>query len=245
MLHRRIEEVSLNSWPALQQILFDGWILRFSRGYTKRSNSVNALYGCTLDVEDKVGVCEDVYAEKGLPAIFRLTPFTVPPDLDQVLASRGYRAIDRTHVLYLDLRGWRPPRLDVEICGQEIDDWLALFARFKGTGAEVSGAHGDIMRAIPSTGYPAVAKDAGRPVACGLGVLERDFLGLFDLITDPQQRNKGYGTQLVSGLFAWGRDRGATHAYLQVVSENSAARRLYARLGFQEAYLYWYRIRDS
>jgi hypothetical protein len=30
LLKQRIEEVSLNSWPALQQILFDGWVLRFS-----------------------------------------------------------------------------------------------------------------------------------------------------------------------------------------------------------------------
>jgi len=35
MLSKRIEEASLNAWPALQHLLFDGWILRFSKGYTR------------------------------------------------------------------------------------------------------------------------------------------------------------------------------------------------------------------
>ena len=44
MLHRRLEEVAMNAWPSLQQMLFDGWIVRLAQGYTKRANSVNPLF---------------------------------------------------------------------------------------------------------------------------------------------------------------------------------------------------------
>jgi N-acetylglutamate synthase len=82
MLYRRLEEVALNAWPALQQMLFDGWLLRFARGYTKRANSINALYDSRLDVATKIAACEHAYTAQGLTPVFRLTPFASPPGLD-------------------------------------------------------------------------------------------------------------------------------------------------------------------
>ncbi|MEA3309760.1 MAG: hypothetical protein U9Q70_09655 [Chloroflexota bacterium] len=121
-LERRIEEVSLNSWPALQQILFDGWVLRFSEGYTKRANSVNPLFASSLDVEVKIDTCERLYAERGLPTVFRLTPFSSPAGL-----------VHQPRLLFLD-----EPTVGVIHVGlSQVDD--ALLAQFWATG--VSGVH--------------------------------------------------------------------------------------------------------
>jgi GNAT superfamily N-acetyltransferase len=243
MLNKRIEEVSLNSWPALQQILFDGWVLRFSKGYTKRANSVNPLYGSSTDVVNKIRVCEKCYAEKGLVPIFRLTPFASPSNLDQVLEKRDYRVIDRTAVMCLDLRSWASPSPSfVALREEELDGWMAAFCRLSGSPVEKHRTHKEMLRAIPSRRCTASLVDAGRTVACGLGVLENGYLGIFDLIVDPEQRGKGYGTSLVSGLLSWARENGAKWAYLQVMYKNEPARRLYGKLGFQEAYAYWYRV---
>ena len=40
---RRLEELAFAGWPALESRDVAGWRLRFSGGYTKRANSINAL----------------------------------------------------------------------------------------------------------------------------------------------------------------------------------------------------------
>jgi ribosomal protein S18 acetylase RimI-like enzyme len=73
-------------------------------------------------------------------------------------------------------------------------------------------------------------------------VLERGYVGLFDIAVAPALRGRGLGTQSVQQLMKWGQANRAEHAYLQVMRSNTAAIRLYSGLGFSEAYPYWYRV---
>ena len=75
----RIEEQSLNAWPALETYLYDGWLLRFSKGYTKRANSVNALCSGSLSLDKKIAFCETRYRDRGLRPTFRLANFRNHP----------------------------------------------------------------------------------------------------------------------------------------------------------------------
>lgn len=243
MLHRRLEEVALNAWPALQQMLFDGWLLRFARGYTKRANSINPLFESRLEVLDKIATCERLYMARRLVPVFRLTPFSCPLELDQVLEQRGYVTIDHTSVMSCDLRpGVFPTASAATLRHESVHNWIRLWCGLHGTGVEQHHTHQTMLELIPTTPLLVSLVDTGHVVACGLGVLEQDYFGLFDLVTAPQQRNKGYGTALVSGMLQWAYDHGASQAYLQVLRSNAPARHLYTRLGFQDMYPYWYRV---
>ncbi|HYN87291.1 MAG TPA: GNAT family N-acetyltransferase [Ardenticatenaceae bacterium] len=268
VLERRIEEASLNAWPALQQILFDGWVLRFSRGYTKRANSVNPLYESGLDVQEKIARCEQLYEERGLAPVFRLTPLASPVNLDEALAAHGYEPIDPTLVLHLDLSdetrgkpGGDTPNPSTEarrrgvattsaprngsFTEAALDEWLETFGRLHGAQVEQQHVHRAILDLIPARRLLAALIVDGIAVACGLGVLEADCFGLFDLVTGPVHRRKGYGTALVSAMLQWAEGQGASLAYLQVMATNEPAQQLYAKLGFRELYQYWYRVRPA
>jgi ribosomal protein S18 acetylase RimI-like enzyme len=96
---------------------------------------------------------------------------------------------------------------------------------------------------VPTAGYARLHQD-GDIVACGLGVVQAGFLGLFDIVVAPHARRRRFGQALMAGLLAWGQQAGAHTAYLQVMLNNDAALRLYSGLGFQEAYQYWYRVKS-
>ena len=69
MIHRHLEELTLNAWPSLASLVYDGWILCFSNAYTRRANSVHPLYPSSLDLADKIATCESMYAARGLETV--------------------------------------------------------------------------------------------------------------------------------------------------------------------------------
>jgi len=55
---RDLDELALTTWAALQQWLYDGWVIRFADGHTRRANSVIPLYPSRQDPALKIAQCE-------------------------------------------------------------------------------------------------------------------------------------------------------------------------------------------
>ncbi|MCB0210406.1 MAG: GNAT family N-acetyltransferase [Anaerolineae bacterium] len=240
-----IEEASLNAWPALRRMVVDGWLVRFSEGYTRRANSVNPLYGGQMAVEDKIRFCEQLYAERQLPCVFKITPFVQPNALDALLDRLGYQKEAPTSVQTLDLATFTS-ETPVSTLYQQHDPtnlWVETYARMNSVAARNIGPLKAILDHIAPPACYVMLLDNGQPVACGLGVREGDKVGLFDIVTEPSQRGKGLGQQLIAAILAWALNHGAQTAYLQVMLNNAAALRLYEKLGFREIYQYWYRVK--
>jgi len=239
----QLERWAIAAWPALEEIAYDGWILRFADGHTKRSNCVNPLRESTAELDEKIAICERAYAERGLPTVFRLTPFSEPSSLDDALADLGYEAIDRTWVMTRPL-GDLPTLGSIDgVESVDLASWLDAFERLGVLPPDEMAVRREILSRIPSETIPLAAGPTDRPAGVNLGVHDGEAVGLFSLYVAPERRREGVGRALVEKALQIAADRGAAIAYLQVEATNGPARALYAKLGFFDAYPYWYRVR--
>jgi ribosomal protein S18 acetylase RimI-like enzyme len=241
---RSIEELSMNAWPAMQTLHYDGWVLRCADGYTKRANSVYPLYPSEINVDKKIKFCESFYRDRSLPPVFKMTEASTPAGLDARLATCGYNVDSRTNVQLLDLgTGIYEIPGDVNLTSEHSEVWHAAFARMNHVNDDRRTTHEHILRAILLDKCYASLSVDGQIIGCGLGVTQAGYLGIFDIVVDPEHRGQGHGSRLMEALLGWGAQQGAHTAYLQVMCNNGPALWMYEKLGFREKYQYWYRIK--
>jgi N-acetylglutamate synthase len=243
---RRFEEMAMNAWPALRTVMQDGWVLRLARGYSKRANSVHPFYCSTLPLDEKIAFCEQLYAAQGIRTAFKMDEFSEPEGLDAELERRGYAKIDVVSVQTRPLgRGELPEPKHAEIVMSPavteawVDSFCAFTPKARGhreTILEMMSGH------VLDVCFAQMQQD-GRTVACGLAVRQESRVGLMDIVTDPECRGQGLAHSMMLHLMRWGKERGAEEAFLQVVTENAPALRLYEKLGFAERYQQWYRVK--
>jgi GNAT superfamily N-acetyltransferase len=82
----------------------------------------------------------------------------------------------------------------------------------------------------------------GTLVGTCLGIASEDRLGVYGMLTSPEQRRKGIGRSLLRALAECAVSERMRELYLLVEMDNSAARTLYAQTGFDELFRYHYRI---
>ncbi len=241
---RRLEELALNASGAFQSLVYDGWLLGYRRGPTKRLRCVNPFYPSSLPVQEKIEHCTRFYAAAGLPAIFRLLPFSQPANLDAWLERAGWAHFERTLVqrVSLDLSP-RPPVVADEVTIMPVPEWQEPVSRLLDVSPDLLVQYVERARTYPLPHAGAVLRRDGEVVACGLVKIEGDHAGLFAVHTADQHRGQGLGRAIVAALLAEAMRLGARVAYLQVTAGNVAALALYRHFGFVTAYDYWYRAR--
>jgi len=243
---RNFEEISNNAWPALQILHYDGWILRFANGVTKRSNSVSMLYPSRLGAEMKIDFCEKLYTSLEIPPCFKITTVADPGNMDKLLENRGYFIHSFISFQTCDISNLPDnPLRNITLETTLRPLWMENFIRMNGYDPGRKSTYLAIMKQLLLPKCLVSIERDGQIIGVGLGVAEGSFVGLFDIVVDPLYRNTGLGYLIVENILRWGRKQGAVTAYLQVLTDNTPAIRLYEKMGFREIYQYWYRMKKT
>jgi GNAT superfamily N-acetyltransferase len=244
-LAARIEDAALSSSQPSQQSFYDGWLLRYSPGRAKRARSVNAIAAGRLPLAEKLAHCRDFYARHGLPCVFRLTPFSLPADLDMQLAGAGFTAAEETRVMMLPMDTAVGAR-EVAASGGKLRDLDAgefgiVLGELHELDATKRAAERDRVARASLPGVYLAIFEGDRPIACGSLIIDGELAGIFGMVTQPVQRGRGLATRIVNELLQRARGAQVRSTFLQVSASNTPARNAYRKFGFQDCYAYWYR----
>lgn len=244
-LIRRLEEISMNSWPSLMNEIYDGWVLRYSNGYTKRANSVIPLYKSSLPISEKIELCKKKYLSKNLPLIFKLTESN--SDIDEMLNNYKFNKIDISIVKAINIKTIETINNNsITICNGLQKEWTDAYFQFSNLQEKEKQLTSiEMLHRIPGELITCLKKIDKKIVGVGLGVIDTNYLGLFDIIVDTQYRRNGYGKDIVLNLLSEAKHRNIENAFLQVVENNIAANSLYEKIGFKDVYRYWYRKEEA
>ncbi|WP_239373867.1 GNAT family N-acetyltransferase [Frankia sp. Cj5] len=268
-LSRELELLAHRAWPPLCERRVGGWVLRESAGSSRRGNSVWAR-GDVPDLSLALDEVRAFYAAAGLPATVQITPVSLPAGIHQALDTLGFDDTGPTDVCAADLAdlagrlaGGTVAEASVDVPSgasaaaaagsgraggtrtlmfDDIDgSWLDIAGRVLSTFADQRAGTLKVLTNLTiATKYVLCVMD-GVPVAVGRGVIDGDWLGVYSMATIPAARGRGAARAVLAGLVTWATDAGASRAYLQVEQTSTAARHLYAALGFQPVYRYSYR----
>ncbi len=132
--------------------------------------------------------------------------------------------------------------ITVTLQSEITDEWIAGVFHLNGTSdPTLRRIVPSMFKAIPKETIAASIEIDGRMVASGLGIRDRNYIGLYAIYVSPGCRRRGYARAICSTLLAQGKALGSTGAYLQVVKGNVSAKSLYHSLGFDDFYTYWFR----
>ena len=237
-----LEDGALVSWPAHEDVRDGAWLARFSRGYSRRSNSIQSMDpGDDDNAEARLDAMRTLYAEHGLPAYFRITPLAGPNTL-AALDKQGWIEDDLNFVMAMPLRkSMRPVGAHAQSFEHTDADWIRIQTEMAGTEAKHDALASTLaLIKAPARAFLAYDTDL-KPVAANLVVNAGGTAFFLYVVVSEDMRGLGYGRAIMHAGLNWAAQTGATVAALQVQADNAAAVPLYGKLGFVEQYRYQYR----
>jgi len=230
----RIERAGYRGWSPEETASIDGWSLSSNGGFTRRLNSATARGAADTSLETRDAIVAWL-ADRGAPMTIRVTPLIDPDTIAVCNRTWGLASLDETFVMTRLLPSDRDGGcVEFVEAGNEtfVDELFTLNGRTSSVRRQWQG----IVERTGSAGTGLrIPGDAVGFVAVSDGIAS-----LFSVAVRPSLRRQGVATRIMDAAFVWAVKMNAEIMALQVLGTNEAARELYRKLGFVDAYVYRY-----
>ncbi|MFG2963883.1 GNAT family N-acetyltransferase [Streptomyces sp. NPDC048288] len=236
--YEELARVAARGWRPVESERLGAWELRASGGFTRRANSVLPLGDPGLPLDAALEAVLRWYGVRGLPAYVQ-TATGAEGTQELLCAELERRGWTREVSAELWVGGLAPVADRAEGAGVLLaraadEAWLARYQR-KG----VSEVALRVLGSGPSVWFATVpGAQGGAPAAIGRLVVDGRWAGFAAVEVDPALRRRGLAGEVMAALARRALEEGASAAWLQVETDNEAARAMYARLGFAAHHAY-------
>ena len=239
-----LQRVMVGAWPAMETARLGDWVLRASRGFTQRANSVMTAGDPGVPLAEAVEHVEQWYVARDLvPNLTVAGPVGVAAAADPLgalLLARGYVARIPTRTLTASASRVLESTSGAAADGGTVvlvatepgltDAWLDAYRRYRGVDDTAARA---VLTGSPAQDLATARTSDGRVVGVArLGVASA-WGGVAAMWVDPDLRHQGVATALLRALAGRAREHGVRSLHLQTDSDNVAALSLYQRHGFE------------
>jgi ribosomal protein S18 acetylase RimI-like enzyme len=237
----RLEGLCADAWPAQVERPLGEWRLRAASGYTGRANAALAIGDPGLPTATALDAVRRFAHEHGVPPRVHVP---VGSPWDRAVAAEGWvlnvghaKGAEVSVLVAPVAHASPPPGLHIELPPRPSDEWWRL-----AVGGPPTAAQERVLAGAPDTGFGLLRDPDGAVLGQVRAAVVADHVHVSMLEVVPAARRRGHATALLAAAAAWGRERGARWAVLQVALQNDGARALYDRLGYVEHHRYRYLV---
>ncbi|KAB7746268.1 GNAT family N-acetyltransferase [Nostocoides sp. F2B08] len=239
-----LERVMNGAWPPVEREMLGQWVLRAGHGFTARANSALAIGFPDAPLGQALLEVARWYEQRSLGPLLTVPVPEVgalPEDpVVQAALAAGWRTGEPVLVQSAAAREVLQvpaPDVRVEVGARMSDEWYAALAAYRAAPRAAAQA---VLHGSPDQRFALVRDAEGAVVAIGrLGVSD-GWGGLGAMWVAPGHRRRGLGRALVRTMATEAAGLGCVSLHLQVEVANSAARTLYAEVGFTTHHAYAY-----
>ncbi len=242
-----VEHIELATIAAVspQQVhTLPGWLLPMDDGTVGRAKSAVPLSHHVSNADSsQVQIIEQLYAQQGMRAGFRLPEVPSFDAMRQTLLDKGYCPEQPTLVQLGTAVAMRQvtQQSPAQVDNAPDEHWAAVFLS-EGFDPVDGASRVKTLAKAPGSVFASVRSLATGPaLAAGAGAFSHGWGSVHGMRTAAAHRGQGLAGRVLAGLATTAQQRGVDKIFLQVERANTSAQALYRRAGFATSwtYVYW------
>ena len=196
------------------------------------------------NIDEQIQAIINIFQQKHLPFSWWIGPNDFPYDLKERLLTKGFIAKENDYGMYLNIENYKFPAIDNKLHIKQVTNVQSL-KEFTDIHVKAFGnpeAFDIIFSKIPSLAYQGKAPyrfytgyHNKKAITTGVLVFHANVVGIYFIVTLPEERRKGYATEMMYHLLKIAKEEKQKIMILQASEEG---KKVYEKMGFKKCCIF-------